>query len=82
MNLVTARLRDARRAELRETAKRHAEGETKGRVVLPQERGGEIGIEHMMALLRHMFSWAAKRNLASATRFKRNGEAAITVRAD
>ena len=30
-------LRDARRAELRAVAKRHAEGKTKGRVV-PQER--------------------------------------------
>jgi hypothetical protein len=44
--------------------------------VLPLDRSGEIGIEHMMALLRHMFAWAAKRNLASATPFKRNGEAA------
>ena len=75
-------LREARRAELHETKKLHAEGKTNGRVVLPQVRSGEIGIEHMMALLRHMFAWAAKRNLASATPFKRNGEAAVTVRAE
>jgi integrase len=75
-------LREARRAELRETKKRHAEGKTNGRVVLPHARGGEIGIEHMMALLRHMFSWAAKKNLASATPFKRNGEVVVAVRAE
>lgn len=75
-------LREARRAELREAKRLHAEGKTKGRVVLPQERGGEIGIEHLMATLRHMFSWAAKKNLVAATPFKRNGETAVTVRAE
>ena len=48
----------------------------------PSTGAARIGIEHMMALLRHMFAWAAKRNLASATPFKRNGEAAVTVRAE
>lgn len=74
-------LREARRAELRETARLHAEGKTKGRVVLPHERGGEIGIEHMMALLRHMFAWAAKKNLIGGSPFKRNGEVVVDVRA-
>jgi integrase len=75
-------VREARRDGLHETKRMHADGKTNGRVVLPLDRGGEIGIEHMMALLRHMFAWAAKRNLASATPFKRNGEAAVTVRAE
>lgn len=75
-------LRQARRDELHEAKRRHAEGKTSGRVVLPLDRSGEIGVEHMMATLRHMFSWGAKRNLVSATPFKRNGEAAVTVRAE
>lgn len=75
-------LREARRAELAETARLYAQGKTKGRVVLPQSRGGEIGIEHMMALLRHMFSWGTVRKLTSRTPFKEGGEVAVTVRAD
>jgi integrase len=74
-------LRDGRRAELREAKRLHAEGKTKGRVVLPQERGGEIGVEHLMATLRHMFSWAAKKNLVAGSPFKRNGEVVVEVKA-
>lgn len=77
-------VRESRRAQLREVVARReraiAEGKRTGRVALPGERGGEVGVEHMMATLRHLFGWAVKEGHVDASPFKKNGLTVIDVR--
>jgi integrase len=77
-------VREFRRAELREIASKReraiAEGRKTGRVVLPGTRGGEVGVEHMMAMLRHLFGWAVKEGHIDASPFRKNGLTVIDVR--
>lgn len=43
-------------------------------------KGGEIGIEHMLATLRNLFNWGIAEGYADHTPFKRNGVSVIMVK--
>jgi integrase len=76
-------VRNARRAQLRQAAERRHEARGKaertGKIVLPGVKGGEVGIEHLMAVLRQLFKWAAAKALVASNPFKRNGEIVVKV---
>jgi integrase len=83
-------VREARRARLRANAAKHAKAATDestgkkkgtGRIVLPGEKAGEVGIEHMMAELRHLLDWAVGEGYIESSPFKRNGRVVIKVKA-
>jgi integrase len=67
-------VRDARRERAR------SNGAKPGRLVLPGARGGEVGVEHLMATLRGLFRWAVREGHADATPFERNGQVVIQTR--
>ena len=76
-------VRDARRAVLTERAARRtakAKGASLWRQALPGVRGGEVGIEHMMAILRHLFRWGIREGYLDATPFERHGQVVVQVR--
>lgn len=76
--------REARRVQLRKASERRAsaiaEGKTAGRLTLPGTKRGEVGVEHMMAMLRHVFDWAIGEGYIDATPFKRHGKVVVQVR--
>ena len=77
-------VRDARRRTLAERAERRALGPAGGgslwRKALPGARGGEVGVEHLMAILRHLFRWAIREGHVDATPFERHGQVVVQVR--
>lgn len=48
--------------------------------VRPGEKDGEIGIEHLLQTLRHMFNWAIAEGYVDHTPFKRHGVTVIRVK--
>ena len=71
-------VRDARRKELRDAAKRAHDGRaTSGDV--PGVKGGEVGINRLLARLRHVFSWAIEQGYVNETPFKRARQTVIKL---
>jgi integrase len=77
-------VREDRRAQLRAVVERYETARLKdgrpGRIALPGVKGGEVGIEHLMATVRHIFDWALGEGYIERTPFKRNGRTVIQVR--
>jgi integrase len=69
-------IRDARRREL---AQAKASDAAAKRTRRPGAKGGEVGINRLLARLRHLFSWALREGYIDATPFKRNGVTVIEL---
>lgn len=69
-------IREARRAELSAAAKKAPDAV---KVRRPGAKAGEVGINRLLARLRHLCAWAVAEGYAETTPFKRNGVTVIKL---